>query len=48
MEDDYIVNIMDKNIKMFTLDKNKSIEITLKEDDNNCSILEYKIINKKN
>lgn len=48
LEDDYMVNIMDKNINMITLNNDESIEITLQEVDNSSSILKYNIINKKN
>lgn len=48
LKDDYIVNIMDKNINMITLNKDESIEITMQEVEDSSSILKYNIINKKN
>ena len=48
LEDDYIVNIMDKNINMITLNKDDSIEIIMHEVEDSSSILKYNIINKKN
>jgi len=48
LKDDYIVNIMDKNINMITLNCDESIEIITQEVENSSSILKYNIINKKN
>jgi hypothetical protein len=48
LEDNYTVNLMDKNINMINIDNNSSVNITTKEVEESSNILEYNIINKKN